>query len=313
MKKKDLLVVGELNMDLIFNGIDGFPTIGREIVAGSFSLTLGSSSAIMAANAAALGVATGFAGMVGEDDFGSQVIERLRQMNVGTDFVRRNPAQQTGVSVVMNYAEDRANLTYCGAMNAMTPEDIPWSQLAGFRHFHLSNFFLQKGLRKEIPAIFERARSLGLTTSLDLQWDPNNAWDFDFRATLPFVDVFLPNAAELTALTGQRDVAEAAALILPYGNILALKLGNAGSWGMRAGESVQVKAFQHDSHVDSVGAGDSFNAGFIAAFLEGGSLRDCLTNGNLMGAINTTAAGGTTAFADREHFLRARARLLTGR
>jgi sugar/nucleoside kinase (ribokinase family) len=300
MAKNDLLVVGELNVDLILNGIQGFPQIGKEIVANDLTLTLGSSSAIMAANAAALGVSTAFGGMVGSDQFGDYILETLEDRNVSTAFVRRSDSHQTGVTVVMNYDEDRANVTYCGAMEAMTILDIPWFEMSNFKHFHLSNFFLQKGLHQDITAIFKKVKGKGLTTSLDLQWDPADEWNFDYKECLPYIDVFMPNEAEILRLTQTNDVENALKQVEPYANTIALKMGSKGSLGIKNGERVQTSAFKADVYVDSIGAGDSFNAGFIAKYLQGAELGDCLLNGNLMGAINTTMAGGTEAFKDKK-------------
>lgn len=302
MKKKDLIVVGELNMDLIFNSINGFPKIGNEIVAEDFTQTLGSSSAIMAANAAALGIKASFVGMVGNDNFGKAVIKELQRRNVGTDFVKKSKKHKTGVTIVMNYKEDRANITYCGAMESLDYTDIPWEEFFEYRHFHLSNFFLQKGIQPDILNIFKKAKKIGLSTSLDLQWDPSERWDFDYQSCLPYVDIFMPNEAELKALTGQTSTELAVEKVVPYANILALKMGNHGSWGITENESIKIPAFVNEAHVDSIGAGDSFNSGFLVEFLRGSQLKDCLINGNLMGAINTAAAGGTAAFDDRVRF-----------
>lgn len=294
--KKGLFVVGELNVDLIFNQINGFPQLGTEIVANDMVLTLGSSSAILAANAAAIGIPTAFCGAVGHDAYGDLVIRELQAQGVNTDFIRISEEHSTGITVVMNYEQERANVTYCGAMEALRMPDIPWDHIARFQHFHISNFFLQKGIRADITEIFQRVKEAGLTTSLDLQWDVSNRWEFDFRACLPHVDVFLPNEAEMLALAQCDSLEASIEQLAPYTNIMAIKLGQQGSLGIQGGNRYRVKAFELPDYVDSVGAGDSFNAGFLKKFLENAPLETCLKFGNLMGALNTTAAGGTTAF-----------------
>src|SRR5690606_31091075 len=118
MPTKELLVIGELNVDLILNQIEGFPKIGTEILANKMNLTLGSSSAIMAANASAIGVGTSFCGLIGSDDFGSFILKSLQTKGVGTEFIQKTTELQSGITVVMNYGQDRANVTYCGAMEA---------------------------------------------------------------------------------------------------------------------------------------------------------------------------------------------------
>ncbi|AWW29945.1 carbohydrate kinase family protein [Echinicola strongylocentroti] len=296
MHKRDLLVVGELNIDLILNQIQGFPEMGSEKVAQKMDVVLGSSSAIFASNIATLGVETAFCGKVGKDDFGEMVRETLDKKQVDTSYISSSDELKTGLTVVMNYDQDRANVTYCGAMEALTINDIPWEKAGEFKHFHLSNYFLQKGIQEDITAIFQRAKQSGMTTSLDLQVDPDDHWGFDYKKCLPYVDIFLPNEAELLSLTGKESVEEALEEVTPYVNTVALKMGMKGGLVYEKGHVTEVKAFVNDRFVDAIGAGDSFNAGFICKYLQGADWEACLRFANLTGALNTTAAGGTGAF-----------------
>lgn len=300
MPTKELLVIGELNVDLILNGIQGFPKIGTEILAQKMNLTLGSSSAIMAANASAIGIDTYFCGLIGTDDFGTFILNSLASKGVKTVYIQKTTEHQTGITVVMSYDQDRANVTYCGAMEALTYQKIPWDELTGFKHLHLSNFFIQKGIREDIVKIFEKAKSLGLTTSLDLQWDPENLWDFDFKNCLPLVDIFMPNEAELLALTKKDTLDQALETIATCSNTTVVKLGDKGSLAVADGKRIAAPAFTNKNPVDTIGAGDSFNSGFIKKYLDGRPLEQCLQYGNLMGALSTTAPGGTAAFACKE-------------
>ena len=300
MNTKKLLVVGELNVDLILNDIAGFPKVGTEILANKMNLSLGSSSAIMASNISALGIDTSFCGMLGEDDFGSFVLQQLQARKVDTRFITTTTREKTGITVVMNYHQDRANVTYCGAMETLTLEDLPWEQLQEFSHFHLSNFFLQKGIRKDITEIFRRAKTAGLTTSLDLQVDPEEKWEFDYKTCLPFVDVFFPNEAEILALTGETSVEAALMALKPYAKIVALKLGEKGARLFTKEKDLALKPFLNKNFADAIGAGDSFNAGFLEKYLQGASLEDCLKNANLIGSLSTTQPGGTGAFTSGE-------------
>lgn len=295
----DVLVIGELNVDILLNKIQSLPVIGQEILAGEMTFTLGSSSAIFAANLASLGAGTSFCGMVGSDAFGRFVVEQLNNKNVDTHLVIESPACQTGATVILNYGQDRANVTHCGAMEHFVFADIPAGRFRAFRHLHFSSYFLQKGLQKDIVRLFKTAREQGLSTSLDLQWDPENAWRFPYKECLPYVDFFMPNEAEVLALTGTKCLPDAFKALDAYVNTLVIKQGLKGALAYKKGVSTEAAPFLHDQFVDAVGAGDSFNAGFIHYFLQGRSLEDCLRFGNLTGAINTTAAGGTAAFPNR--------------
>ena len=300
MAGKKLLVVGELNIDLILNDIAGFPKIGTEIVAGNMNFTLGSSSAIMASNISTLGVETFFCGMIGNDDFGNYILQQLESRGVNTRYIKKSTLEKTGITVVMNYDQDRANVTYCGAMDLLTINEIPWNEFNKYDHLHLSNYFLQKGIKKDIIEIFKEAKSGGLTTSLDLQWDPENKWDFDYKSCLPYVDIFFPNEAELIALTRESNLKTALKILQPYANIIALKRGEKGGKVISANFEYDAKPFINKEFRDAIGAGDSFNAGFLEKFLEGASLEECLENANLTGSLSTTKPGGTGAFTSKE-------------
>ena len=300
MSARKILVIGELNVDLILNNIEGFPKIGTEIVAESMNFTLGSSSAITASNISAMGIDTSFCGMIGDDDFGNFILKELELKNVKTDFIMRSENHKTGMTVIMNYDQDRANVTYCGAMNALSIDKIPWNNINDFNHFHFANYFLQPGVQKDIAQVFNRAKDAGLTTSLDLQWDPDSKWNFDYKSCLPFVDIFLPNIAELLALTKKENVEDALEELMSYANIIALKMGEKGGRVCSKDADFVVEPFINKNFKDAIGAGDSFNAGFIQKFIEGASLEECLQNANLIGSLSTTEAGGTAAFSSKE-------------
>ncbi len=295
-KLLDVLVVGELNVDLILNQLESFPEMGKEKLAGTMTLTLGSSSAIFAANIAALGARTAFLGMIGQDDFGNLVLRSLKEKGVQTDYVIRSEHYQTGITVVMNFGNDRAMVTYPGAMAAFSVDDVDFSILPHARHLHFSSYFLQPGMQPGVRLLLQSAKDAGLTTSLDIQWDPAERWDFDYQAILPFVDVFLPNEAEVKALTGESSAIEGGRHLAQYGNLIVIKQGVYGATAIKGRSIVQHRGFKNEAVVDAIGAGDSFNAGFIYQFIQGRPVEACLMFANLMGAINTTAAGGTGAF-----------------
>ena len=291
-----MLVVGELNVDLILNNIDTFPKIGSEILAGEMALTLGSSSAIFASNISTLGVRTAFIGKIGKDSFGELVIDSLKKKNVDTSLIQNSKTRQTGATIVLNFGNDRAMVTHPGAMEELQVSDIKAEDLMSAKHMHVSSIFLQPGIKKDIILLFQRAKNLGLTTSLDVQWDPEEKWDVDFKTLLPLVDVFLPNNNEIMAITGKGSVQESLNVLGPFANVIAVKLGKEGSMGYRQDETTVVKPYLNNEVVDAIGAGDSFNAGFLSAFLQKMRLKNCLERGNIMGAINTTGIGGTGAF-----------------
>lgn len=297
-KQCDVVVAGELNVDLIFNHIDALPEIGKEILARHMTMTLGSSSAIFASNLSTLGTSVSFVGKLGHDYFGDYIILSLKGKGVDVSNISRSIEYDSGATVVLNFQEDRAMVTYPGAMQYLTQQDITEEVLRRSRHLHISSVFLQAGLKNDVITLFKKAKALGLSTSLDPQWDPSESWDLDLRSLLPHVDIFMPNEKEFKALTGTSDRGTALDAIKPFANIVVIKNGREGAHAWDGRDFTHQPAFVNDNVVDSIGAGDSFDAGFIHRFLQRKSIGECLEFGALTGAISTTRSGGTGAFED---------------
>ncbi len=296
MKDFDVLVVGELNIDLILNKIAGFPQMGKEILADEMTVTLGSSSAIFANNLSRLGARVSYLGKVGKDQFAERVFSTLEESGVDISNIIATPDFQTGLTVALNYDNDRAMVTYPGAMNDLTIEDISDEVLRSASHMHVSSIFLQVGLKPDIVRLFKRAKEAGLTTSFDPQWDPHEKWDVDLEDLLPFVDVFLPNESELEQFTKCASIEEGIASIRAYCHVVVVKNGVKGATMWDGTRIFTQPAFLNKSVVDAIGAGDSFNSGFICKYTRQKPLPECLEFAALCGAINTTEAGGTSAF-----------------
>ena len=303
-KKFDVIVVGELNVDLILNSIDSFPEMGKEKLAKNMTLTLGSSSAIFASNLSALGAKVSFIGKIGNDSFGNLVIESLKSKKVNTNYLIKSDEWNTGATIVLNYDEDRAMVTYAGAMEHLTIDDISDEAISSAKHLHFSSYFLQPGMQSGITELFKKAKDKGLTTSLDIQWDPNEKWNFNYKEVLPFVDIFLPNEQEALLLTNEKNMENALSKLSPFAKHIVVKLGSKGSLLVSKGKQVFKESFLNKNVVDAIGAGDSFNAGFILKFVNDFDLNGCQTFANLTGAINTTAAGGTTAFVSYDQVIK---------
>lgn len=294
----DVLVVGELNVDIILDKIDGFPEMSKEKLAENFTVTLGSSSAIFASNLSTLETSVAFLGKTGMDNFGELIQKSLKAKGVDTDFIIQTHEYNTGATVVLNYDMDRAMVTYPGAMEHLQESDVRDDILTEARHLHVSSVFLQPKLKQNIVSLFKRAKAFGLTTSLDPQWDPAEQWELDLKQLLPYVDIFLPNRKELKLLTGTQTVEAGIAALKDFANVLVVKDGENGAILHANGRTIKKAAFLNREVADCIGAGDSFDAGFISRFIKGNDLESCLEFANLSGAVNTTQPGGTTAFQD---------------
>jgi sugar/nucleoside kinase (ribokinase family) len=296
----DISVVGELNLDLVLYGLPEKLELDREHLATELGLTLGSSSAIFAHNFALLGNRVGFSSAIGDDPLGGLCLARLAESGTDLSRVRRFAGRQTGITVILPRPQKRYILTYPGVMAEMRFEDLDLDYVCSARHLHLSSYFLQRGLRPRVPELFQLAKQAGLTTSLDTNDDPDGLWERDVLDALKFVDVLLPNENEACRLAGGDDPTVAADILSEKVPVLVIKRGDKGVLARRGRECFEVTASRVEA-VDTIGAGDSFDAGFLHKFIRGAELEDCLRFGNLTGAFSTTRQGGTEAFRDSAH------------
>lgn len=298
--KFDISVVGELNLDLVLYGLPGHFELDREHLASNLSLTLGSSSAIFAHNLALLGNRVGFHSAIGEDPLGKICLERLNQAGVDVSPVREFPAKQTGLTVILPQPEKRFILTYPGVMAEMRFEDLDLASAFDARHLHLSSFFLQQALRPRIAELFRLAKQAGLSTSLDTNDDPEDRWAPDVLELLKWVDVLLPNEYEACRLAQVEDPLRALDFLAARVPLVVMKRGEKGALARRGSETFDSSS-PKIAPVDTIGAGDSFDAGFLHQFIRGGEISECLRYGNLAGALSATRSGGTEAFRDAQH------------
>ncbi|HET7207891.1 MAG TPA: sugar kinase [Terriglobales bacterium] len=296
----DVTLAGELNVDLILYGLPSELPVEREILAEGMMFTIGGSSAIVAHNLAALGARVGFIARVGDDAMGNAMLERLAGGGVDVSRVQRaGDGTPTGVSVILQRGKQRSILTYLGTISQLKFADLDLAYLASSRHFHLSSFYLQHELQPRVVDLFRELKRAGLTISLDTNDDPDDRWE-KLTDILPLVDVFLPNEREARRIAGTNDVELAAERLVKIVPTIVIKLGAMGAMAQRGTERILVPAVKVEA-IDAVGAGDSFNAGFLLQYVRGSDLRSCLQWGNLAGALSTTRAGGTEAFRDRSY------------
>jgi len=298
----DLLVAGEINPDLILTG-NVTPEFGQvEKLVDSASLTIGSSSAIFACGAARLGLKVAFIGLCGGDVFGRFMLDEISKRNVDVSNVIVHSDEQTGLSVILNQSFDRAILTHPGLMAELRASDISDALLRQTRHLHVGSYFLQTKLQPDLSNLFRRAHSLGLTTSLDTNYDPSEKW-LGFDELLPVTDVFLPNQTEALSITKSSDVESASRQLAQKAKLVAVKLGADGALACQNNSVTRVKSISINV-VDTIGAGDSFDAGFIYGYLDNWELEKSLRLACVCGALSTQQAGGTNGQPTLEEALK---------
>jgi sugar/nucleoside kinase (ribokinase family) len=295
----DVTLVGEANLDLLLHGLPSDLPLDRELIADGMELTLGGSPAITAHNLSALGSRTGFITAASEDQFASVCVDDLNAAGVDLSrMVRRGDDARTGVSILLQHSDSRRTLTYPGNRLDLRWEDLDLDYLTSSRHFHLSSYFLQQGIRADVPRLFAHLKEAGLTISVDPNDDPLDEWGESFLDILKHVDVLMPNEREVGAMMRDDDPKRAIGRLSELVPLLVVKQGAHGAMAVAGGRCYEAGAIRVDP-VDAIGAGDSFNAGFLHGFVQGWPVERCLRFGNLTGGFSTTAAGGVRAFRDR--------------
>jgi sugar/nucleoside kinase (ribokinase family) len=292
LRRPKILVIGELNVDIVASGLRSMPEMGTEILVGDCELTLGSASAIFAAGIAKLGYNVTFVSQVGRDYFGDFCIRTLKQAGVSTRHVRRRADEKTGVTIALSDRRDRALVTYAGAVATLKPDSIDETLMTRHDHLHLTSYYLQTGLRPSFRHLLRQAKVLGLTTSFDPNSDPSDKWDSRIDAVLTYADVLFVNEREAMKLTRSSTLNVALKTLAAKVNCAVVKRGARGATAMQSDALFNDSGFKIRA-VDTTGAGDSFDAGFLSAYLRKAPLDECLRIGNACGALSAMSVGGT--------------------
>ena len=295
MKPFDIAIAGEINLDLILYGLPEQMPLERELLANGFCATLGGSSAIVAHNASCLGARVSFTTMLGKDDLGSIALQRLQASGVDITHAMIHRDLTTGVTFLLPHGEHRHILTYPGTIAELAVSDLNYDFLTQARHFHLSSLYLQRHLHRGLPDLLSSLKQAGLSISLDTNDDPDDRWGFPLREILPFVDIFLPNEVEICRMAATSDLDRAIESFAQLVPSIVVKRGRHGARVYQGGRATDV-APPKVVTVDTIGAGDSFNAGFLRLYTLGRDLITCARAGNIAAALSTQASGGTEAF-----------------
>lgn len=300
---KRILVIGDLNVDIIISGMKEFPELGREIHCGDVRTVMGGSASIFACRLGQLGVDVDILGVVGRDENGKVVLDTLRSNNVGLERVIVRDDIRTGVTVSLTYPSEKALITFMGSIGALEPSDVKAEFFREYDHVHISSIYFQPKLLPSIPRIFEEAKGMGLTTSLDTQDDPSGRYEKVWEI-LEHTDIFLPNEREVKGIARSASLDEALERIGSKVKVLAVKCGSRGAVGKMGDETIKVKSLKVKP-MDTTGAGDSFDAGFIFYHLcRGMRFEESLRFANAMGALSCLYLGGAGGKITEEDVLR---------
>jgi sugar/nucleoside kinase (ribokinase family) len=299
---KRVLFIGEINVDLILGGLPSLPVLDREIACSSCELTIGSSTAICACAYASLGGDCSFMGLAGTDPYGDFMVRGMSEFGVRTQWVVRSPDVRTGITVNLIVGKTRSQVTYPGSIAAFSRKHLRLDAIPGFDHVHLGGLYLQEGLLPEVTEILTVARSAGLTASIDPQWDASETWRY-MDEWLPLLTWFFPNGDEALSITGARDLPSACEALAGRTPSPLIKHGAEGVWCWIDGRVERIAGYPVDV-VDTTGAGDSFDAGYLFAVLEKGmDARSAARFANAAAARSCRFVGGVNARSSYEDVL----------
>jgi sugar/nucleoside kinase (ribokinase family) len=298
VKRWDVATVGDLFIDLVLSGFEKLPVLGEEGFAAALGRDTGGGCANTSCGVAKLGARAAIAGIVGADE-AEWFRERFAARQVDTSLLQADSAIASAITVAVSTPADRIFYTYYGPngrLPAMLRQRETRERLAEARHAHFA-MPVEPDLLGDLCGWL---RERGTSTSIDVGWQEQWLDSAASRSALRHVDWFLPNEREAERMTGQSDPARALDWFAAQGaRGVVIKLGPEGSAARIAGEFRAIPSVRVNP-IDTTGAGDCFDAGFLWALLSGMPFTDCLRCGNICGALSTEAAGGIAGFPSLE-------------
>jgi sugar/nucleoside kinase (ribokinase family) len=290
MAERDLIVLGDCNPDLLLRG-NVVPAFGQvEQIVDEASFEIGGSGAIVAAGAARLGLRCGLVSVVGDDALGRLQLDALSQRGVDVSTVVVDKSLSTGLTVILSRGDDRAILTFVGAIDGLDARLIDTAVLRSARHVHISSYYLQRKLRATLEPLLGAVREGGASVSLDPNWDPDETWDGGLLALLPLLDYLFVNEQEARLIGREDDPVDAARTLASKGPTVVVKLGALGGLLVSGADMIRAPALSR-AVVDTSGAGDSFDAGFLCGLLAGWEPARCLELACVCGSLSVSLAG----------------------
>jgi sugar/nucleoside kinase (ribokinase family) len=296
----DVLVVGNYTIDLIFSGLTCLPPLGGEVIASGFAMVPGESF-IPAVGMHRLGLKVGWAGDFGNDELSRMALQAVRAEGLDERLfgLHDRPLRRTSASISMT--RERSFVTYYDP-DPTIPAAVKALATTSARIIYVPGLYYGPFLQAGVA--MARARGMGMV--MDCNLGPTESPDPSaVHRALRSVDIIMPNAREARLLTGKDDLAEAAHDLVGLTPLVVIKDGANGAYAIERRESILLHAPALDlTPVDTTGAGDMFNAGFIKAWLAGKPLMECLRWGNATGGLSTLAAGGAGRVIREEDVLK---------
>lgn len=297
-KKWDVYVYGDVNIDLVVPGVSSLPKPGQEDEVPVMDTYVGG-AALFALGIGKLGLHPVFQGEVGDDCYGELIRKEFAAKNIDDSLLGTSRTEKTGISISFTNEKDRSFLTYRGTNAGISIDKVDIEGVKNASHIHMTGYEGSKNHAAYLSLLKRVKAETEATVSFDLGWDPTGEWNPQIKELFPYIDVLFMNETEAIHYGRTKTAQEAAREFAKDCDRVVIKLGSSGSFAIENGKEVFLPAYRVKA-VDTTGAGDSFNAGFVYGFLTGKGLEECLACGNACGALNVTAYGGNTGFPDRE-------------
>lgn len=302
-KKWDVFVYGDVNIDLVVPGVESLPPFGSEVDVPTMETFVGGGAALFTLGLAKLGLTPVFQGSIGKDMYGEYIRGLFRELGVDDTLLLDSDTKKTGISISFTTQKDRCFLTYRGTNEGLSLKHMDLTQLPYAKHVHVTGY---EGLTNhdEYLTVLKKIHAMGdVTVSFDVGWDTTGVWYEGIFDLLPMIDVLFMNETECMHYTRCESIEEGARKLAEKAGMAVIKLGKKGALAVKDGE-VYVAPTYKVKVMDTTGAGDSFNAGFVYGFVSGLSMEECLKRGNGCGSLSATMLGGNTGFPFKEQLER---------
>jgi sugar/nucleoside kinase (ribokinase family) len=301
-KKWDVFIFGDVNIDIVIPGVEHFPLPGQEDEVEIMDTYVGGGAALFTLGLGKLGLFPVFQGIIGDDCYGRFILDEFYQKNVDQSLLKISDKNKTGISLSFTNKKDRSFLTYRGTNAELDVEAIQFERVKQARHIHITSYLGRRNHHQHLELLKKVKEQEDITVSLDVGWDDTGEWFPGIYELFPYIDVLFMNEVEAVNYSRKPSAMEAIGDFSKYGSLVVAKLGKRGSIAVSGDEIYEGKPYSVAA-VDTTGAGDAFNAGFIYGYLRGRSIEECLRYGNGCGALSVTAYGGNTAFPTEEELL----------
>ena len=303
----DVLSLGIYVVDVLGRPIDEFPEKGKLVLFDELEIHTGGCANNTAIALTRLGLSAGAMGKVGTDAFGDLILQKLRDNGVDTGGMQQDPGSSTSFTFVAVASDgERTFYHYIGANGELCEADLDWEVIKSAKILHIAGALVMPRFDGAPMAnVLQKAKTLGITTSLDTAYDATGKWMETLEPCLPYVDMFLPSIVEAQQLTGLSDAREIAQFLRrSYGiHTIAIKMGEDGSY-VSTPEREHFATAYPVTAVDATGAGDAYVAGFLAGTLMGWDLKATAELASATGAACVTAIGTTAGIQNLEETLK---------